>query len=340
MLLNLPVFAPEVPAVIDFTPVGTNHLRLVLAMSRLGMISDDDLVALDGMGMETSAIRDLIEKGWQREIGGDYSFRVISAFARLILPAPGFDEEEFTSPEGKPLVGIAINSGTPEWILSGKAFTAIESLQTGLGRKALAILEGSLCHFGEPHTAGGAFSMAQYLYWYGEDDESTALEEYGDEAEEADIPRRADLFDGIPEWAYVNSSDEIPMASDDDFAEAVRKYANHPVGKLLAALHRLDITDCDEELFAAPYQSDDVSIPNEPPIVCGWNSEEDLYRIFDDNYRQRMEGGETPPWVGSIMFAPSEEGISAALPSIRHTGLVLRALDEALYELRDLSNEL
>lgn len=68
MLLTLPVFAPEVPAVIEFTPAGERHLRLVLAMSRLGMISDDDLAGLRRTSMSASAIRTLIEKGWQREV--------------------------------------------------------------------------------------------------------------------------------------------------------------------------------------------------------------------------------------------------------------------------------
>jgi len=52
------------------------------------------------------------------------------------------------------------------------------------------------------------------------------------------------------------------------------------------------------------------------------------------------EGGEEPPWSGCVMFAPTEAGISESLPRIRHTGLVLRALDMALHEARKLNNEL
>lgn len=339
MLLTLPVFAPEVPAVIEFTPAGERHLRLVLAMSRLGMISDDDLAGLRRTSMSASAIRTLIEKGWQREVGGEYTFKLISAYARLILPHRD-SEEEFSTESGEPLVGVAINAGRPEWITIGKTFSAIEALQPGLGRKALGILEGSLCHFGTPHTVGGAFEMAQHLYWYGEDDESVVLEEYGDEADDADVPRRADLFDGIPEWAYVNISKDLPYATDEEFAAATERLADHPVGKLLAALLHLDRIDSDNELFAAPYQSDDCSIPNEPPVVCGWNGEADFDQIFDDNYRYFAEGGEEPPWSGCVMFAPTEAGISESLPRIRHTGLVLRALDTALHEARKLNNEL
>ena len=339
MLLTLPVFAPEVPAVIEFTSAGERHLRLVLAMSRLGMISEEDLAGLRRTSMSASAIRTLIEKGWQREVGGDYTFKLISAYARLILPHRD-SEEEFSTESGAPLVGVAINAGHPEWIAIGKAFSAIEALQPGLGRKALGILEGSLSHFGSPHTAGGAFEMAQNLYWYGEDDESVVLEEYGDEADDADVPRRADLFDGIPAWAYVNISDDLPYASEEQFASAVERFADHPVGKLLAALLHLDRIDDDNDKFATPYQNEECCTPNEPPIVCGWDGEADFDRIFDDNYRYFAEGGEEAPWVGCVMFAPSEAGIAESLPRIRHTGLVLRALDSALHEARKLNNEL
>ncbi|WP_126447957.1 hypothetical protein [Sulfuricystis multivorans] len=336
MLLTLPVFAPEVPAVIEFSPAGEWHLRLVLAMSRLGMISDDDLAGLRRSSMSASVIRSLIEKGWQREVGDDYTFKLISAYARLILPH--HDEEgEFSTENGEPLVGVAINAGNPEWIAIGKAFSAIEALQAGLGRKALGILERSLCHFGTPHTAGGAFEMAQHLYWCGEDDESVVLKECGDDS---DVPRRADLFDGIPEWAYFYASVNLPYATDEEFAEASERLSGHPVGKLLAALLHLNHVDSDNGLFATPYQSDYCSIPNEPPVVCGWHGEDDFDQIFDDNFRYFAESGEEPPWCGCVMFAPTEAGILEALPRIRHTGIVLRALDTALCEARKLNNEL
>lgn len=63
MLLSLPVLAPEVPAVIEFSPAGERHLRLVLAMSRMGMILDEDLASLRRTRMTANAIRVLIEKG-------------------------------------------------------------------------------------------------------------------------------------------------------------------------------------------------------------------------------------------------------------------------------------
>ena len=331
MLLSLPVIAPEVPAVIEFAPAGERHLRLVLAMSKLGMIQDDDLAGLRRTRMSASAIRTLIEKGWTRAIGSGYEFKLISAFARLILPDE-YGEEEFTDADGQPLVGLAINAAQPEWITIGPAFTAIENLLPGLGHKALQVLDSGLVHFGMPHSPSGAFEMAQQYYWMGEDDETLALEEYGEEADEADIPRRAVLFDGIPEWAYLHCPKDTPRITDEEFTQLAIQYAAHPVGKLLGALSHLREIDQNNDLFATP---PDESWPNEPPIACGWNQETDFEALYDDNYRYHMEGGEEPPWIGCIKFAPTEEGISNALPLIRHTGLVLSALELALIHARD-----
>lgn len=338
MLLTLPVFAPEVPPFIEFSEAGERTLRLALAMSRLGMIYEADLGALRRSKLRASTIRALIDKGWQRALDGHYSFQLISAQARLILPHKD-GEPDFTGENGAPLVGVTINAGHPEWIAIGRAFSAIERLQPGLGRKALHILEGSLCHFGMPYTAGGAFQMAQHLYWLGEDDESTALEEFGDD--DVSVPRRIDLFDGIPEWAYGYST-ALPAVTDEGFAAAAdtAQTIDHPTAPLLAALLQLNRIDSDAARFAAPYESDGWYRPNEPPVVCGWNSETDFDGIFDDYYRNFSESDDEAPWCGSVMFPPTETGISEAIPRIRHTGRVLGALDVALLKARELNHEL
>lgn len=331
MLLSLPVLAPEVPAVIEFSPAGERHLRLVLAMSRMGMILDEDLAGLRRTRMSANAIRLLIEKSWQRAVSGEYEYKLLSAYARLILPDET-DEQEFVAEDGSPLVGVAINAAQPEWMTIGPVFTAIEKLHPGLGRKTLKIIESSLCHFGMPHTPGGAFELCQQMYWQGGDDETQALEEWGDEVDEADIPRRAVMFDGVPEWAYLTHVEGHPTISDEEFQALAVQYADHPAGKLLAAISRLHTAESDKENFAPA--NDDYGWPNEPPIVCGWASDTDFEAIFDDNYRYYCEGGEEAPWIGCVKFPCTEEGIANALPIICHTGVVLSALDSALNEIR------
>ncbi len=46
--MSLPTFAPAIPLEIELGGVGIRHLRLALAMSRLGLITDEELNALGG----------------------------------------------------------------------------------------------------------------------------------------------------------------------------------------------------------------------------------------------------------------------------------------------------
>lgn len=333
MLLSLPTFAPEVPFVIEFTPASERHLRLVLAMSRLGMIQDADLDDLQRTGMSSNAIRCLVEKGWQRQVGQEFNFQTISAFATLILPDPS-DEQRFTSKEGKPLVGVALSAGQPEWIAIGAFFTAVESLHSGLGMKALSVLDSLLTRFGQAHTPSGVLDICRGLHWYGEDDEAVVLEELGDEADEADIPRRDAVFHGVPEWAYDPFAANLPpVISNAEFAVLATQYAEHAVGKGLFALAQLADLMANDKGF--PQLSDDEVCPYEPPIVCGWDSPTDFEAIFDDNYRWFCEAGEEAPWVGAIFFEPNETAISNALIAVCHTGQVLSALDMALTQIKE-----
>ena len=174
------------------------------------------------------------------------------------------------------------------------------------------------------------------FYWYGTDDESEVLAEYEEDADDIDVPRHADLFGKIPAWAYVDATKLF--LDDEDFALAADRLTGHRAGKLISALERLSILESDEALFAAAYDAD--ATPNSPPIVCGWDNAHDFDPLFDDHFRYLSESGEEPPWVGSVMFPPTEEGISEALPRIHHTGQVLKALDAVLIEVRDLHDEL
>lgn len=341
MLLTLPTFAPEVPAIIEFAPAGERHLRLVLAMSQMGMIADDDLAGLRRTRMSASAIRVLIEKGWQRAVGDDYEFRLISAYARLILPNTSGDEE-FTSADKEPLVGVAINADRPEWITVGRAFESIENEYPGLGRTALGFLDQVLVRFGCPHTPSGMMEMCQNIYWMGEDNEDLVIEEMG--GEDADVPRRDVLFDGVPEWAFNGYAPELPRVEPDDFAAHAERLSDRPVGRLMSALLKLHQINSIQGVFLDTPEEEneygEASYPNEPPVVIEWDEDGQFNQIIDDHHRYEDERGEYPPWVGCVMFRPDVAGIQESLPRIRHTGQVLRALDEALIAAKELHDEL
>lgn len=339
MLLTLPTISPEVPALIEFSPAGERHLRLALNMSRLGMIDDEDIARLRKNRIGANALRQVIEAGWLNEVRDVWRFNLLSAYARLVIPTSG--DEEFVGANGEALVGVVINAGTPQWVTVGKAFTEIEALRPGLGRTALGYVESVLSRFGRPHTPGGAFTMCQYLHWHGEGDESLAMEELG---EDADVPRRDVMFDGVPEWAYVDYDPNLATVSREEFDVACAVAGDHPVSALLRAIKELRDLDQQPNGFLPGYDSENTDgyIPeaNEPPILLAWAEEEDMLPIYDDNYQYFAQGGDDmAPWVGALLFEPTTEGISNALTRVLHTGNVLGALDRVLAIAKELSEK-
>lgn len=332
MLLSLPVIAPDVPVEIDLSAAGERHLRLVLAMSKLDLLKDEDLSSLRRTRMTSSTLRRLIANGLTRRFEPEFAFKTISAHVQFVLPDRS-QEEQFTSDKDVPQVAMLLTSSQPEWFAVGRALTAIEDAQPGLGRTSLRYLESTLCRFGMPHTPSGALEMCQMLHWMGEDDETMAMEEYGDDA---DVPRRAVIFEGVPEWAYVGYKEGVASIEDEDFGGYVQRLADRPFGKFLALVHRLH--EANKDSSAEFFPSHDDAYPNLPPVVFGWGTEDDYAMIFDDNYRYYAEGGEEAEHAGLTQFDATVEGISNALPSILHTASVLRALDEALTELKALNN--
>lgn len=336
MLLSLPVFAPEVPVNIDLSAPNERHLRLALAMSKLDMVSDEALAGLRGTRLSASDLRKLIEAGWKDLVGKDFEFKELSAGVDLVIPSPS--DEEFYGDGDVPLIGMMLLAGQPEWIAVGAAMEAIEAAHPGLGRTCLNRLETVLCHFGIPHTPSGCFEMAQQLHWYGENDETVVMEEVGEEdMENYDIPRRAVIFDGVPEWAYVTFEPEKTFATVDaaDFPDVAAKFSDAPFGKFLAAVQELYDANADKDGDFFPAYEDYNA--NFPPIVFGWSDETTFDRVFDENYRMHMEG-ESAPWAGFLKFPATVDGIRTSLVSIRHTARVLQKLDAAIHELRKLND--
>ncbi len=332
MLLSLPVIAPDVPVEIDLSAAGERHLRLVLAMSKLDLLKDEDLASLRRTRMTSSTLRRLIAAGLTRRFEPEFTFTTISAHVQFVLPDRS-QEAHFTSDKDVPQVGMLLTAGQPEWFAVGRALTAIENAQPGLGRAALRYLESTLCRFGMPHTPSGAFEMCQQLHWMGEEDETVAMEEYGDDA---DVPRRDVIFEGVPEWAYIGYKEGMVTVADKDFAGYVQRLADRPFGKFLALAHRLHEANSADGVEFFPAHDD--AYPNVPPVVIGWDTAEDYSAVFDDNFRYFAEGGEEAEYAGFTQFDATVEGISNALPSIIHTASVLRALDEALTELKALND--
>lgn len=162
----------------------------------------------------------------------------------------------------------------------GAGLEGLERLLPGLGATALHILSQRSDWIAPLFTPVVAEYWAQWLYWYGDDDEEVALEENcGDdqqakEAMHADMVTRAKLDSAFPAWALHPSQHRI--ASSQLRATDTIGWAGS-AGEVVADLLRLDRLkvqdDCRPDIdgefigFAA---------------VLSWHEDDIAVRIFDD----------------------------------------------------------
>ena len=348
MLLSLPTFAPAIPLEIELGGVGIRHLRLALAMSRLGLITDEELNALGGDNAKIpgQTINRLIEDAFRREIGTLYDFKVLTATATLLLSSDPAQRDFFDGYNRDVMTAAVILESTyPEWMTISKSMLAVEAVHQGLGGAVLKTLDRILGWFGYPQTPSGTLDMCRDIFWMGADDEREVicevLEEGEDEAD-LDVVRRNDVFANIPVWAYdrdvirnQDAKDAYPFIESNRISDYAVTYAGTPVGPLLTTVGRLaDLLNAGDELLPSAFDECEVFMP---PVVLAWNDIEQFNEIIDrhDNYVQEGESG---PWAGIIEMPLTEEEIQKSLRSICHTGQALKALDEALILMKEFES--
>jgi PRTRC genetic system protein F len=324
MLLTLPALDPAIPPVVTFDNHNRDNLRVALAMSESGLIADGAIATLTPRRVSHRKVLQLIEQGWNDALAGCYEFHVVAAHATLTLPRAG-DEHHHANPD----FGIFLNGGDADWIAVGPIMSHLEGVRRGLGVKALTVMDRALAMFGLPYTPAGAMEMARYQYWHGEDDEQAALEEADDDYAD-DVPKKSELFDGIPAWAYEPDYDKLMKPRT--FQRLARQFKEDSAGALLAALAALEplLSDAHQRMIDPPEEFD---CP-EPPVMLYWGAKDNLGMVFDAHYRCVAEGY-CAPALRFEEFPVTPEAISKALPRIRHTGLVLTALDKALVAIKD-----
>ena len=306
---------------------------MVLLMSRLGLLTEDDTASITTASVSAASVLEILGNVWMRNLADSYDFEILSASATLIFPNRadiGYYED--LDPE-KMYAAVVFNAFTPEWIAGGAVFEALEARCPGLGRTTIHHIDAVLYHFGLPHTINGVLDMCRHLDWMGEDDETAVLEELGDEAEDADVVRFADVVAGIPEWAYSQESCSSILPPK-KLQQQMKKLKNDPLGKIVAAIVRLDQLHHEMPLFTDMGEANCDYEPCEPPVVIGWHTPNDFDQYLD-NYQNYYMQGESPSWVGGIRFEIAEEGISEAVGHVLHTGRILKALDDALVLIRD-----
>jgi len=334
MLLSLPTLAPSIPSSVRTGTLGARQLKMVLCMSRLGLLTDTDLAGINAASVDAAAVLTILKAVWHRAVGDVYDYRLSSVVATLFFPSQG-ELDVYEGDADTLFAGVCYNANTPTWIAGGKVFEALEATRKGLGKTTICELDSVLWRFGFPHTIGGVLEMCRHVEWMGEDNETLMLEEYGDEVNPEDVVRFSDVVEGIPEWAY-KPTPEIKHLTVAQLESQAKRLGKKPLGKLVAVIAQLkQLTDA-RPLFSDMEEQEYEAL--EPPIIIGWNAPEQFDQYIDNFHHYQMQG-ESAPWVGAIRFEITEQGILEAIAHIRHTGLVLKALDEAVILIRELNEQ-
>ncbi len=336
MLLTLPKLAPDIPVSFRFGAIGQGQLKMALILSRLGWLTDDDFASIKSTTTNAATVLSLLRKAWDRAVGHLYDFRLLSCCATLSFPTDDcFYFDDGVEQPGHYYAGIAFDSGTPEWMAGGNIFEALEAQRKGLGATAVSLIDSVLSEFGFPHTISGVLAMVSYTDWMGESNEETVIAdllEQGVGEDEMEVPRRADVVDGIPEWAYCPGEQLTTKQLKSEAKRMQNTYLREIVLKV-AALSKIAPTG---DLF--PLKDDECAYPNFPLVVIGWATPDQFDRYIDNHFAYYCQG-ETPEFAGAIRFEITEKEISEAIATLQHTGIVLKTLDDLLILIKE-QNEL
>lgn len=341
MLLSLPTLAPTIPTQIEFGGVSVRHLSLVLALSRLGLISEAQYASLSDHSLTATAVNGLVEQALRAKFGDLYRYQVLSTITALEVSSDDSHHDTYHSETVADLsIPFIAASSHPcdEWVCVGPFMTQVDALEPGLGRLCMEIMDRILCWFGYPHTPAGVMDMARDWCWYGEDDETVALAEMTEEGtnpDDLDVVRRVDLIDGIPAWAYEWHKDpDTQLFNLKDMRGLASKHAHTPFGPFLEHMAFL-ADDLASDMERIRFYEEGMALF--PPVVLCWENRDQFDVVIDDVHDREMQSGEGAPWAWVIEMGLSLNEISEGLNAICETGQVLKALDNALVAIKEFS---
>ncbi|VWB76798.1 hypothetical protein BLA6993_03631 [Burkholderia lata] len=216
---------------------------------------------------------------------------------------------------------------------------ALEQVRVGLGQTVLATLYDAFRMLPVSITPSYALGIAEYLYWYGEYDESAALEEMMaaydvtsvDELRSVtDVFTRSQFFAAMPEWVSlpkrVLTRRQVQIAAKrDDYAR--------------------EIVDAMDSLwnivrFYGPFadlRSEDIGAdPIDFALLVRWSDDDEITRVVDDYLHQMADGD----YVTAGAVTPLKivgDDFADWLKAMEASALLAKAVERvlALFEARE-----
>jgi len=215
----------------------------------------------------------------------------------------------------------------------GAALDRLEEIRPGLGATVLTVVDQLSMRLIPAFTPWDTMGMAQEHYWYGESDETMALDENcGDDPGERatmqqEMVTRAKIDAAFPSWAttWPRSRKRISRRELKRVATSARASRVRAVAEAALALDRLDL----DEAFRP--EAEGWFVGYGP--VLSWKRNDITVRVFDD-YGNDAVQGDYFDWIGEFSFDIEDAqavGEWMAAMKVRLEGI--RLLDTLIHEL-------
>lgn len=215
----------------------------------------------------------------------------------------------------------------------GTALDRLEEIRPGLGAAVLTIIDNQSMKLIPAFTPWDTMGTAQHHYWYGETDETMALDENcGDDPGERatmqqEMVTRAKIDAAFPSWAitWPDSRKRISRRELRRVATAARASRVRAVADAALALDRLDL----DESFRPEAEGWFLGYG----AVLSWKEDDISVRVFDD-YANDAVQGDYFDWIGEFSFDiedPQAVREWMAAMAVRFEGI--RLLDSLIHEL-------
>lgn len=254
----------------------------------------------------------------------DHTFEYVSSFEDMA-------RERGLNP-GVPHIAVTIFPNGFEDRVIGERIVSVESACPGLGETALAAIGAASYRTVKVLDPAHAMYLASMTYWYGEADETMALEEIASMGEDPDsfgLVKKQDFLELAPEWAWHPGRKLGPKK----LASIAKDNSRSPEVRRIAALCRDIFRYLAQE---APDQRGGMYDENWCGLAMAlwWGHEPGciMQRVWDDHYNQAMQGGESTEAFGVDLFEATPEGFKSWVEGKR-TWLKLASLQDSLIDL-------
>lgn len=185
-------------------------------------------------------------------------------------------------------INFAVYSNSWDDVFIGKKVEHLEKIIPGFGRTIMAYLTRATYSTMYCVTPTELHCMCSNIYWMGDEDESTILDEMRSEmdeeefeAEKENIFKKSDLFACMPEWTS-NYGDPFPVKK----LQKLTGHKNALVAQVATALLPIaEVRGKDEY----PHTIKGLDNNCSPSLFIRWNVKDETHRVHDDYYNYICE---------------------------------------------------